>query len=100
MYITPSSRLSAVFGLIPGLGISAQKIKLQNPVVHDFVAMLYLFYLITYSDKHKQHTFEDLKSLLETRVAINKSFFVNNTHILTTYEFVSKIVDFFHKQSK
>ena len=91
--------MSAACGHISGLGISAQKTKLQNPVVHDFVAMLYLFYFITYSDKLKQHTLKDLKSLLENRVVMNKSFFVNNPHILTTYEFVFKIVDFLHNRA-
>ena len=97
--IKPSSRLSIFCGYVPGIGVSSIKTKMQNPVVHDFTAMLYLFYLVTFSNKLKRHTFEDLKSLLENRVVKNKDYFTNNQHILTTYEFVMKIVDFFHAQS-
>lgn len=97
--INPSARLSNLCGNIPSVGESSKKTKLQNPVVHDFAAMLYLFYLITFSRSLKYHTFEDLRLLFDNRVIKNNGYFYTNKYISTTYEFISKIIDFFYTQS-
>ena len=97
--ISPNYRLSTLCGYIHRIGASGLKTKLQNPVIHDFVAMLYLFHLTSFSSDLKRYAFEDLKFLLTDRIIRNKQYFTNNIHISTTYEFISKIVDFLSAES-
>lgn len=98
MNFEESKRLENFLGQIDSIGASS-KSKLKNLVIHDFVAMLYLFYLSSSSKGLKYHTFKDLKTLLTERVSENSDFFLNNPHIITSYEFILKIVDFFALQS-
>lgn len=93
-----NKKLENFLGKIDTIGVSS-KSKLDNLVIHDFVAMLYLFYLSSSSKGLKLHAYEDLKRLLIERVAENKDFFASNPHIKTSYEFILKIVDFLSQQS-
>lgn len=87
-------RLNSLVKSIPDITHLKPKTKLKNTVIHDFIATLYLFDTVSFSDKIKQHTYEDLKDLLSSRVIQNKVYYTDNEALKDNYEFIVKIVDF------
>ena len=87
-------RLNSLVKSIPDITHLKPKTKLKNTVIHDFIATLYLFDTVSFSDKIKQHTYEDLKDLLSSRVTQNKVYYTDNEALKDNYEFIVKIVDF------
>lgn len=73
--------------------------KLSNPVAHDFAALLFAYDRIVESKKSKQYTYQRLKYLFDNRMLRNKSFFDENTIIVSYYNFFKKIIDFLYEKS-
>lgn len=90
----PNYRLNGLIKSVPDILHLKPKTKLKNTVIHDFIATLYLFDIVSFSDKIKQHTYEDLKVLLSGRVIQNKAYYADNAALKDNYEFIVKIVEF------
>lgn len=85
---------------IPALKKSKSKeTKLANPVIHDFIAMLFLFDKVCTSPETKKHTYKTLSNLFHQKFTRNKTFFENNEIIISSYEFVVKVVDFLYQKA-
>ena len=85
---------------IPALKKSKSKeTKLANPVIHDFIAMLFLFDKVCTSSETKKHTYKTLSNLFHQKFTRNKTFFENNEIIISSYEFVVKVVDFLYQKA-
>jgi hypothetical protein len=72
---------------------------MANPIVHDFIVMLYVFDAVITSKKTKKYTMNELKDLFEGRFLKHKEYFINNELIVSYYEFVKKILDYFYNTS-
>lgn len=68
---------------------------MQNPVIHDFVILVYVYLNVIKSTGIKQHGIEQLKWLFEERMTANKIYFEKNLNLKECYRFTSKIVSFF-----
>lgn len=98
--ITPSIQVETFVSTVPSLKKSkSRKTKLSNPVIHDFVALLYLFDKICTSNKTKYYTYERLYNFFHDRLTYHADYFKENACIISTYEFVVKIVDFLYQNS-
>ena len=69
---------------------------MKNPVIHDFVVTLFVFNNVITSEKIKKKTMEDLKGLIDGRFIANKEFFRKNQLIISYYDFVKKVIDYFY----
>lgn len=97
---TTSKQVFSYVSKIPALKQSKSKqTKLSNPVIHDFVALLFLFDKVCTSAETKKHTYETLHNLFYQKFTRNKSFFENNEILVSSYEFIVKIVDFLYEKS-
>lgn len=83
---------------IPGITAEVRKKKMANPIVHDFVVTLFAFNGIVNSQKMKKHTMEELKELMEGRFKRNKSYFEKNQLIVSYFNFIKVIVDYFYSK--
>lgn len=72
--------------------------QLSKPVIHDFCVMLYLYSLIAPKTAQK-HTFGELKELFEGRFVKNKTYYTNNSLIVSAYEFMLKVINIFYNES-
>ncbi len=72
---------------------SARGTKLSNHFICDFVSTLYFYNFIIKSKASKQRIYEEITDLFNNRMLRNKSYFVNNNLIKTSYSFTQKIVD-------
>lgn len=70
-----------------------------NPVIHDFVVLLYTFDQVVTSKKTKEKTYQELKELFDVRIARHKEYYYDNAVLTSAYEFVKKIIDFLASQS-
>lgn len=95
--INITRQLESAISKIPGLKSSKSRSKkMSNPVIHDFVALLYLFDKVVTSDTTKKRTYERLYELFHVRMLKNRDYFSKNEQLTSCYEFVVKIVDNFY----
>lgn len=95
-----STQVDSYVSQIPALKRSKSKAtKLSNPVIHDFVASLFLFDKACTSLKTKQYTYKKLKKFFDTVLPRNKDYFSANATLVSSYEFVKKIVDFLYEKA-
>lgn len=91
-----NKEINTIVSKIPGITAEVRKKKMANPIVHDFVVSLFVFNGIVSSQKIKKHTMEELKELMEGRFKRNKSYFEKNQLIVSYFNFVKIIVDYFY----
>lgn len=95
-----SKQVYSYVSKIPALKKSKSKeTKLSNPVIHDFIALLFLFDKVCTSIETKKNTYETLHDLFHQKFTRNKSFFETNEVLISSYEFVVKIVDFLYNSA-
>ena len=68
---------------------------MQNPVVHDFIILVYVYLKVIKSDGLKKHGIQELKWLFDDRMVKNSEYFEKNTSIRECYTFVHKCVTSF-----
>ena len=68
---------------------------MQNPVVHDFIILVYVYLNVIKSDGLKKHGIQELKWLFDDRMVKNSEYFEKNTSIRECYTFVHKCVTSF-----
>lgn len=96
---TPSYFVSQTISKIPTISQKVRDKKLSNPVMHDFVAMLYVLNEIA-SAPVKHYTMTELKEFSEKRMILHKDYFVDkNSVIVSYYEFFKKTIDYFFDAS-
>lgn len=94
--IEPNKELVRLLIKIPGISKNTRKKKLSNPVIHDFIASLFLFNEICLSQTLKEKQLLNLKKLIDERFCKNKDYFINDNVFSTNYEFIKKIVDYLY----
>lgn len=75
-----------------------RKRKMSNPIINDFVVTLYIFNNVVKSQQIKKHSMEELKTLIDSRLIRNKSYFEKNQLIVSYYRFIKIIVDYFYSK--
>jgi len=73
--------------------------KMKNPVVHDFVVMLFVYQTVC-SKKTVYYGMQETLSLFEKRMVKHKDYFSKNSIIETTYKFAYDVVKFFAKNNE
>ena len=93
--IKANEKLTRVVSRISNIGKRELRNKMSNPVIHDFVLLLYLFDRIVESEDARTKTYEKLKHFINERVPQHKEYFSKNQILVTSYQFVKKTVDSF-----
>lgn len=91
--IKPYLYLSSYIGKIPGVGPTSREKKLSNPVIHDFMAVLYVYKTIVTSEPTINHFSDELHELFDKRMLRHKDYFTSNESIASAYVFVTKIIN-------
>ena len=92
--IEPNKELVLLLANVPGISKNTRKKKLSNPVVHDFVASLFLFDKACSSEVLKKKQFFNLKELIDDRFCAHKEYFISDNVFTSNYDFIKKIVDY------
>lgn len=80
---------------IKAISPNAREKWLNNPVIHDFIILVFVFVKLI-KDKHiKQEGIQELQWLFNERMVKNKDYFIKNNTIVESYNFVSKAVTYF-----
>lgn len=77
---------------MPDINKNQRQKKLSCRVVLEFVCMLWTYDMVV-SEKVKKHRIEELKQLFDGRIIEKKDFFKSNQLIISTYDFVYKIME-------
>lgn len=68
---------------------------MANPVIHDFIILVFVYLKLIKSPGIKQSGIDKLHWLFNERMLKHQEYFKNNNTITESYHFVSKIVDYF-----
>ena len=91
-----NKEINTLVSKIPGIYLDTRKRKMANPIIHDFVVTLYVFNSIVSSQPVKKYSMSELKELIDNRLTRNKCYFEKNQLIISYYNFIKKIVDYFY----
>lgn len=91
--INPTYALTRFISQIPGLPNKSREKKMANPLIHDFLALLYVYQRVVTSKKTVQHFSRELYDLFHGRMPKHKEYFQSNESLLSAYQFVVRIVD-------
>lgn len=92
--IVPTKALQLEISRISGLSKNAKKRMLANPVTHDFIATLMLFDCVCASKAMKRNIYNDLHDLFENRFLRHQDYFKQDLLLVSSYNFILKIIDF------
>ena len=77
-----------------------RKKKITNPIIHDFVASLFLFDEICTSQVFKMKIFTEVKEFVDGRLIKNKEFFNFDNVFTTIYDFIRNVVDYLYEKKR
>lgn len=100
-----TKQLCNALAKVKDLSESSRSKKMENPVIHDFVALLFV-----YNDLLKTSTTRDMRDAkmkeiqkffcsTEGRVLKNKLYFENNGTITETYKFIANVINYIVSQN-
>lgn len=75
---------------IPNISKNSRRKKIMNPVIHDFIATLFLFNEVCTSSVLKEKQFNRLKDLISVRFIKHRDYFIKDNILVSHYEFVKK----------
>lgn len=95
--LNPGSSVApaAIYRIIkkmPNINKNQRQKKLSCRVVLEFVCMLWTYDTVV-SEKVKKHRIQELKQLFDGRIREKKDFFKSNQLIISTYDFVYKVME-------
>ena len=80
---------------IKGISANAREKWMSNPVIHDFVILVFVYVKLIKSPGIKQKGIDNLHWLFNERMPKHKEYFEKNNTITESYKFTSKIVNYF-----
>lgn len=92
--VIENRKISTFVSQIKDIDSMSRKHNMSNQVIHDFVTMLYAFDKVVMSEGIKSHILEELNDLVNVRMVKNKEYFTKNNSIVSSYEFIKKVVDY------
>lgn len=94
---TPTMGVTRFVSGIDSIGKQMRKSRLQNPVLHDFAALMCVYDDLMDEDRKKSRV-EELKKLFDVRFEEHKEYFKYNDAIISSFAFLRKIIDFLYKK--
>lgn len=74
---------------------NTKETRMKNPIIHDFVVLIYVFLKVIKSSEIKQSGIDNLHWLFNERMKKHKEYFYKNNVLIENYYFVSKVVNYF-----
>lgn len=91
--IKPSKFLNHFASTIPKIKETSREKKMSNPVIHDFVGLLYVYDKVVTSPKTREHFSSELHQLFDERMLSKKEYFQKNEVITSSYSFVVRAIN-------
>lgn len=80
---------------IKGISANTREKWMSNPVIHDFIILVFVYVKLIKSSGIKQKGIQNLLWLFNERMPKHKEYFEKNNTITESYKFTSKIVNYF-----
>lgn len=97
--IIVNKRLVSLLSSVPVITKNNRKKKITNPIIHDFVASLFLFDEICTRQVFKMKIFTEVKEFVDGRLIKNKEFFNFDNVFTTIYDFIRNVVDYLYEKN-
>lgn len=86
---TPDKTIGNRVSRIRDIGRASRSTNLRNPIMHDFVVMLYVHRLIVTSKDIKKTREDQIKDFIFRRMPIKKDYFLTNDALMSAYCYCS-----------
>lgn len=96
--IEPNKELVSLLIKVPNISKNSRKKKIANPIIHDFIATLFLFNEVCSSPILKKNQFYTLQKLINVRFVKHSDYFAKDNVFTSNYEFIKKIVDYLYEK--
>ena len=76
---------------------TSYKTKMENPVIHDLVVLLFVYRDILNTSKNRNMRdkgFNELKKLFFVRMKKHKEYFIKNDSLIGNYEFICDVINY------
>ena len=80
---------------IKSISANTREKWMSNPVIHDFIILVFVYVKLIKSSGIKQKGIDNLHWLFNERMPKHKEYFEKNNTITESYKFTSKIVNYF-----
>ena len=91
--IKPSKFLNHFASTIPGIKATSREKKMSNPVIHDFIGLLFVYDKVVTSSKTREYFSLELHQLFDERMLKRKEYFQKNEVLASSYSFVLKAIN-------
>lgn len=91
--IRPSRFLTHFASTIPGVKATSREKKMSNPVIHDFIGLLFVYDKIVTSSRTRAYFTAELHQLFDERMIKRKEYFQKNEVLVSSYSFVMKAIN-------
>ena len=92
---TATKEIMTIISRIKGITPESRNKWMSNPLINDFIVLVYLYLQVVRDTEKKAHCIQSLNAFLLERVIRNKEFFLKNNSICECYHFVSRVILFF-----
>ena len=89
----PVQEIDVWVSSIQGISKNTKHKKLSNGFIYDFTVLLYVYNELIPPGLMRERRYAELKELFNVRMPKNRDYFLENTLIKSTYDFIEKIVD-------
>lgn len=96
--ITPNRFVYAQISKIPGIKNKTLSKKMTNPIIHDFIVLLFVYYEMVESNTRKKG-FEEIYDFFSKRMVRHGEYYKSNEVLTSSYRFTKKVIDFFYEKS-
>lgn len=100
-----TKQLTNTLANVKTLSETARKKKMQNPIIHDFVALLFVYndlLKVGANRKMRENRMNELKMFFcseNGRMLKNKHYFVKNQTLVESYKFIATIITYIDNQN-
>jgi len=102
--ISKSKKIMSQIAKINDIAESDRKKYMGNPVIHDFITLLYVFLRVSEGSGVKKTGMDAINNLFNERMLYNKDFFLGseerkgNATIVNSYKFVKRVIKYFENR--
>ncbi len=93
--ISATKEMMTLLSRINGITKETRNKWMANPLIHDFIVLVFLYLQVVKDSKKKQACIQALDDLFFSRMLKNKDYFIKNNVLCECYHFTSRVVQYF-----
>lgn len=90
-----TKEIMTVLSRIKGITSDTRSKWMSNPLIHDYIVLVYLYLQVVKDTRKKQHCIQSLNDYFFLRLPEHKDYFAKNNVLCECYHFTSRVIQYF-----